>query len=263
MLIYGNVVGSLIGGTEAGQGNRIAGNRGYGVGVGNITIDVIPLTIPTYGNTILGNSIYDTTPNPDLSDTVEAIDLLQTNITGDPQPPYLPDAFSDMGLNANDPSGSVPGEANDYLNHPVITAVSGTSGSLTVAYDVVAAGATTGQYRVEFYGNDTAGSGQAKTFLGYADVAPGTGLTASLTAPSGYDFSGKYITASITQLNDDEVNSGFGSTSEFSPSVAANVVATPSILPEVGAGVGLKALILGSMFAMAVVWHQRRLKNSL
>lgn len=263
VLIYGNAVGNLIGGTEVGQGNRIAGNRGYGVGVGNITIDIIPMTIPAYGNTFIGNSIYDTTPNSDLSDTVEAIDLLQTNITGDPQPPYLPDAFSDMGLNENDPSGSVPGQSNDYLNHPVITAANGTSSTLTVTYDVVAAGASTGQYRVEFYGNDTAGSGQAKTFLGYADVAPGTGLTTNLIAPSSYNFSGKYITASITQIDDDEVNNGFGSTSEFSPSVAANVVATPSILPEVGAGVGLKALILGSMFAMAVVWHQRRLKNSL
>lgn len=260
VLVYGNVNGNVIGGVDAGQPNRIAGNRGYGVAAAKLTVDAIPFTVTPINNAILGNSIYATSSNTDLSSTYEAIDLISSRITVDLIAPYIPDTFGDLGLNDNDPSGSVPGEGNDYLNHPVITAASGVSSKLTVTYDAVAAGASTGQYRIEFYGNDSAARGQAKTFLGYANVAPGTGLTIELSAPSGYDFSGKYITASTTQINDDEVYGYFGATSEFAPSLAANVVATTGVLPEVGSNAGWLTLVLAGMIAAGIVWQQRRLK---
>lgn len=219
--VLAEAVDNMIGGTTPSASNRIAGNRGWGIGVEEITVQAATYTAIPFSNSIIGNEIYSNGVNSGLpSPNGLGIDLFHSTDTSDPLD-LIPESYVGLGFNPNTPAGSTPGEANDYINHPVISKVEYAGSTATATFDLNVAGSTTGNYRVEFFANEDS-SASGKTYLGFTNVAPGTNLTASsLTIPSGYDMAGKYITATVTELNDPGTNSGFGSTSEFSEPVQA------------------------------------------
>jgi hypothetical protein len=143
----------LIGGTNAGEGNVIAFNRGNGVSMAS-------------GNTgwsILGNSIHD---NGRLGITMVACG------TTTPIP--------------NDPCDTDTG-ANNRQNYPVITGVTVSGRNVTLSGTLNSVSNTT--YRLEFFSNpscDASGLGQGQIFLGATNVTTDASCTANfvLTLPN-------------------------------------------------------------------------------
>ncbi len=230
MLIEGPSHDNRIGGKNSGEGNIIAGNRG-GILVSNYVLTGFGIFAAT-NNAIIGNSIYANDGIPPYPDFSVGIGIDNLEMTENDFPPDGFDSSDMSGPNTNSVAGWTSGEANDYLNHPVITKVQQTGITLDVDFSLVAAGSTSGQYRVEFFANDDNTPGQGKQYLGFKDVAPGTALNANFTTSSSGDMAGKYITATTTMLNSPGTNDGFGSTSEFSTALAAEVLAAESTEPQ-------------------------------
>jgi CSLREA domain-containing protein len=227
ILIQGNVTDSMIGGTTSQSKNIIAATNGSGVLINEIVgpdgsgIDFAPHNI-----SVLGNKIFDITAGDfkGLGDTGLGIDLATVTLNGF----YAAVSATELGSNSLFPGGAEIGRANDYLNHPVLSSFTYSGTSATAKLDLTAAGASTNTYRVEFFANDDNTAGQGKTYLGSTTVASGDNQTTSLTLPSGLDMSGKYVTATATQVNgtSSDTNQGFGSTSEFSEPVQAVLAAS-------------------------------------
>lgn len=207
----------LIGGTDPQEANIIAGNRGGGVVVSRIISESISLDVSATGYSILGNSIHSTVPLPFLSLTnqlgIEFADLIDND--GDSSP----DLFI-SGPTLNDPLDPDTG-ANNYINFPVLNSISQSGSEATINYSLDAADSPTDQYRVEFFGNDEAdpsGYGEGQTFLGAITTTNGNNQQTSLTLPSGYNLTGKSVSATTTAI-DNTTQSGFGSTSEFAKNI--------------------------------------------
>lgn len=193
---------SLIGGTTAGAGNIVAGGTYGGLVVSSTSI------LTAQHNTILGNSIYDN------GSAMGGIELNASSVAG-----FSPDF--NLGPTPND-IGDTDTGTNNYINTPVITSAQYDDSKLSLQYDLDAADSPSDAYRVEFFGNTATGAGgygEGRTYLGSAEVSPSNNNTVLLTVPSGYDLSGKYITATTTAIDNTKA-SGFGSTSEFSLAVA-------------------------------------------
>lgn len=210
---------NLVGGTNDGEGNIIAGNTGNGVYF---------FGIPGFGgadpvrNAVLGNSIFDNT-----AFGIDAAVDSNADLTAD----------THVGTDPNDPGDSDVGP-NDYLNHPVIAQVIREDVNVTVTYSL---DVPVGNYRVEFFENtvgDPNGSGEGETFVGAQSVT-------SVGAPMNYNYTFIYggvgvLSATVTE----DLGGTYGSTSEFSPnmqtplsgSTTTTVVQTPT--PSTGGSGG-------------------------
>lgn len=174
---YGSVT---IGGSGAGEGNRIANNG----------LDGYTTVFASSTAAMVANEFHD---NAGLG-----IDL------------------SDDGVTANDSSDGDSG-ANDLLNFPVINDFSGTATTLYYDFDLDVPSNANG-YRVEFFKNDVQDStlhGEGQTFLGFVDVAHSGGnstFTGSFTGSEAID-EGDFISATTTRKTG---VSSYDITSEFS-----------------------------------------------
>ena len=221
IFVLGEVDEVLVGGTAPGDGNDIAGNQVGGVVVASAEIDSASFYGAPGAVAVLGNSIHDTVPNAAFPGTpngsgIDLAALIDTSVafTG------VFNTYEDFGRNPLSVTGETPGAANDYLNHPTLTSAEAVDDSFTAVFDLDAAGATTGRYRVEFFANASSSGNDARSYLGYVDVAPGTGLTANLVHTGADALVGSNVTATATRIDGGADNAGFGSTSELSESVA-------------------------------------------
>lgn len=210
---------SLIGGTESGEGNLIAGVKGSGVEFASLRAEQQDSDFVPEKVSVLGNSIYDITPYNLLGvgETNLGLDLAAwTDTDGD----FVPDQFTNRGVTPNDTSDPDTGP-NNYVNFPVLKTAQQSGNQLTITYDLDAADSPTDRYRVEFFANNERsifGYGPGETYLGAAtSVAPGEDKTVTLTVNG--DFAGKALSATTTAI-DATTDSGFGSTSEFAQNIS-------------------------------------------
>ena len=209
-----DAVNTLVGGSQTGAGNTIAGNGG-GVAVVTFTGGT-----PAINNSILGNSIHDNSGGPITS---LGIDLLQTaNFSTYVNAGVTPNDVDDVDF------GGTNTGTNHYLNFPVISSVSSTNGTATITYDLDINDSESGAtgYRVEFFANttpDASGNGEGETYLG-SDTVSGdvTNRQATITLPAGVSGT-KYIVATTTMT--DASADGFGHSSEFSANTQAVLAA--------------------------------------
>ncbi len=214
--INGNIINTIIGGTEPGSGNLIAYNDGPGVAVlsayfaGN-------LLGYTDNAAILGNSIHSNNINTNfpISQFGTGIDLLGAELSG-------PTAING-GVTLDDPLDADTG-TNDYMNFPVLNTVSEKEGMARIQYSLDAADSPVDEYRVEFFANDVADPtnyGEGQYYLGAITTTNGVNKTAEIQLSSGFMLAGKAVSATTTAV-DSSTLSGFGSTSEFSRVVVAS-----------------------------------------
>ncbi|MCA9062796.1 MAG: DUF4347 domain-containing protein, partial [Planctomycetaceae bacterium] len=187
-IAFGNLSssGTLVGGTNAGEGNVIAFNSGIGIRT---------TTGTGAGNSFLGNLIY--------ANSGIGIDL------------------SSNGVTIND-AGDADTGPNGLQNFPVITSATSAAGGTTVAGTLNSSASTT--YRIEFFSTpdgsvDGSGHGEGQRYLGFTTVTTdGLGDASFNVLLSGVPLAGPdTVTATAT------VDSGgsYGSTSEFAANVAA------------------------------------------
>ena len=183
---------NLIGGDTASAANVI---RGFGTGV---AVD------GGTGSAILGNRIFD-------------------NIAG-----TWPGLGIDLSAISN-PDGPTPNDAgdsdtgsNDYLNHPVITFVTGVGATVTVGFDL---DAPAGDYRIEAFTNpsgaDPSGYGEGEVF------EAATTITHTGTGSESFQLVYTGLVNAISLTATEDLGAGvYGSTSEFS---ATAVVSPPTV----------------------------------
>ncbi len=222
--VSGNTSGHIIGGDV---GNRIAGNRGSGVAIRSWTITAFSLTATPSTTAVLGNEIYGNAPGGSVPDSEGlGIDLYAATVASVTSPTdILTDSTVNTGPTANDSSDADTGP-NGYINFPVLNSAVQTGTSLALNYDLDAADSPSDEYRIEFFANDAADSsshGEGQTFLGAVTASNGSGNTATLTLPNGVDLTGKVLSATTTAINN-TTDSGFGGTSEFSATLAAEII---------------------------------------
>ena len=235
--VNGNVNNVTIGGTNAGEGNTIAATSGPGIGVNQITLP------PSFGSLVLtpanvsviGNSIHDistgqvsnSTPPTGFGSSNLGIDLLATTLNTSLD---IASAVN-IGANTNVPGGSVPGKANDYLNHPVLNSLTQNGTNASINFNLNVAGATNG-YRIEFFSNDTSTPNQGQRYLGFANVNSGDNQTTSLTLPVGTNLTGKYVSATLAELLAAEI----ASPSDKPPHEADRLETLERMLERIAAG---------------------------
>ncbi|HKP04933.1 MAG TPA: hypothetical protein VJU77_16390 [Chthoniobacterales bacterium] len=191
---------NLLGGTEPGAGNRIAftsaGPIDFPAGTGIAVYQGFNSVPSATGNAILGNLVYG---NEELG-----IDLGTDHPT------------------SNDPGDTDTG-ANNLQNYPELTSADFEANTVRIrgALNSMA----TQSYRVEFFGDsvaDPSGFGEAKVFLGAANVLTGPDGTATLDfawpCPAGL----RTVTATAT-------DSG-GNTSEFCRNLSVAGTPAPQVL---------------------------------
>ena len=163
--------GITIGGSNAGEGNLIAGNRDNGILVSSNGGEL----------QILGNSIAD---NGDIG-----IDL------------------GNDGVTANDTDDSDTG-INTLQNFPVFDFAERVSGDLIVSGSLNSIASTT--FRVEFFLNDSldaTGYGEGETYLGSQNITTNASNTAEFTVNLGAVASlGQFVTATATNLTTNETS---------------------------------------------------------
>ncbi len=217
---------NLIGGVNAGEGNTIGGTKGAGVMVLEYVLQQLNISLPIPRASILGNKIFQvSTFNFAGFGTANlGIDMSKSIDTSDPSD-YLPDVVEQRGPNPNDEGDGDTG-ANTLTNTPVLKTASQSGNQLTITYDLDAAGASGGEYRIEFYANSEAsifGAGPGETYLGAVDNATnGTNKTATLTVSE--DMAYKSLSATVTPkdvaADRGGNNDGYGATSEFARNIS-------------------------------------------
>ena len=181
---------TTIGGTGAGEGNRIVHAPGfYGIDVENSTGNLLPVTIR--GNSITASGAA----------TALGIDLAGDGVTG------------------NDSCDADTGVPNEFQNFPVITSAVVSSGNVTVGGTLNST--ANSSFSVDLFSNvscNPSGNGEGLTYLGSVTVpTDGTcngSFSTSLPIPAGQTI----LTATATD--------SLGNTSEFSACFTATVVAT-------------------------------------
>jgi hypothetical protein len=173
----GTTTGTVIGGTNPGEGNLIAFNGTQGVNIGSGT-----------GWTITGNSIHSNVG-------------IGISLRGRPDLVVTPST-------PNDPCDSDTG-VNNLQNYPVLTSVSSSGGTTNITGTLNSVANTT--YRIEFFANDAidpSGFGEGKTFIGFANVTTDANCNASFNVNLPQLAAGQRVTATATDPS--------GNTSEFS-----------------------------------------------
>ena len=168
--------GVQIGGTGVNDGNIIGGNSLVGIGVQRVSIQAYGAFITPQKLSILGNSIYDTTPasSGPFATSGLGIDLF-TGIDTDSSPDGVANTYADIGVTANDASDPDIGP-NNYINFPVLNSFTQNGSQATVNLDLDAADSPSDEYRVEFFANDTtdpSGYGEGQIYLGAATLSSG------------------------------------------------------------------------------------------
>lgn len=214
---------NLVGGTNLGEGNIIAGNRGAGVSIFGAVADAdgsfIAATnrLAVIGNSIFSNETYDF---QGFGASNLGIDIYRARITLGGPASFTVISYENRGPTPND-SGDPDTGPNNYMNYPVLKTAQQVGNQLTITYDLDAADSPSDLYRVEFYANDKStifGHGPGQTLLGAAEsVAPGTNRTITLTVNG--DIYKKALSATTTAL-DVTTDTGFGATSEFSQNIS-------------------------------------------
>lgn len=207
---------NIIGGTEAGEGNLIAGVAGAGI---STVLESLPYeaAAPTW-NAFLGNSIHSisTFNFPGFGTSNLGIDL------------NGPGASQNQGPTAND-VGDVDEGPNGLINFPVLKSAQQVGNQLTITYDLDALDSPTDQYRVEFFASDERsifGYGPGENYLGTTGlVSPGLNKTVTLTVNDNY--ARKALSATTTAFGynpnppseGDGAQSEYGATSEFARNI--------------------------------------------
>lgn len=210
---------SLVGGTGTGEGNTIAGVKGSGIEIAELTIQPIPYTLTPNKIAILGNSIQSVSPFNlvGIGKTNLGIDLSRFIDKGGD---YIPDEFQDRGPTAND-SGDDDTGPNGMINTPVLKTAQQVGNQLTVTYDLDTKDSPSNSYRVEFFANEASsifGYGPGQTYLGaVSNVTSGSDKTATITVEG--DVTNLALSATATAV-DNTTTSGFGSTSEFAKNLS-------------------------------------------
>lgn len=217
-MIATSAANSLIGGTNAGEGNLIAGVKGAGIEVADflivpITYQLRPDKIAILGNTIHSVGVFNLMG---IGDSNQGIDLSKfSDTTG----AFLPNTFDNRGPNPNDDSDADVGP-NGFINYPVLKTAQQVGDKLTITYDLDAADSPSNSYRLEFFANNQRsvfGYGPGEAYVGSTNVSPGKDKSVTLTV--GSNFSGKALSATTTAI-DTSTSSGFGSTSEFAQNIS-------------------------------------------
>lgn len=231
--VSGNISDVVVGGAGNGSGNLVAGNRGVGIAVRQLTITSFSVTAVPANISILGNVVYgNVTGGPIIGAQGLGIDVYEAtvnNLAGLPAD-INADSYIELGPTVND-AGDADTGPNDYINFPILGDVTQSGSKLDIGFELDAIGSPSDQYRVEFFANDEAdpsGHGEGQTYLGFTDVDNGTNKTASITLPAGTNLTGKVLSATTTAINSG-TNSGFGSTSEFS--LASDIDVLP-VIPD-------------------------------
>jgi CSLREA domain-containing protein/uncharacterized repeat protein (TIGR01451 family) len=192
---------NTVGGSGAGEGNRIAFNGSNGVAIDSSST----------GNAIQGNSIF--------ANTRLGINLIAAT---DPA----------SGVTPND-SGDADNGANGLQNFPLITsATSVTGGNVNIQGTLNSNPGTA--FRVEFFHSpacDPAGNGEGQNFIGFTNVTTDGGGNASFNSTFASSVTGgSAITATATRTSSPT------STSEFSPCLslvgAADLAVTKTASPN-------------------------------
>ncbi len=207
---------NVIGGTEAGEGNLIAGVAGAGI---STVLESLPYeaAAPSW-NAFLGNSIHSisTFNFPGFGTSNLGIDL------------NGPGASQNQGPTAND-VGDTDDGPNGLINFPVLKSAQQVGNQLTITYDLDALDSPTDEYRIEFFASDERsifGYGPGETYLGTAGlVSPGTNKTVTLTVNG--DYTRKALSATTTAFGynpnppseGDGALSEYGATSEFARNI--------------------------------------------
>ena len=189
--VNGNAPGasnSVVGGTAAGAGNRIAFNGRSGIAVGPYATQGVFST----GNRLRGNSIY--------SNGLLGIDLVSAT---------APDSLDADGPSLND-TGDADTGPNRMQNAPTLLTVDTAGGTTSVSGRLDSAPNQT--FAVDIYSNpscDPSGYGEGQTYLGSTQATTNASgvatFSGSFTTPSA---PGQVITATSTDAA--------GNTSEFS-----------------------------------------------
>ncbi|MFO0971248.1 MAG: right-handed parallel beta-helix repeat-containing protein [Candidatus Saccharimonadales bacterium] len=173
--VFGDPTNVIIGGTSPADANHIASSTGSGITTMGFDVPAMSLSGSPQKVSILGNSIYDTSPASDPSTGAGlGIDLM-VGIETDSIPDGIPNTYTSSGPTPNDPTDSDTGP-NNYINFPTLNSVTQDGTTATINFNLDAADSPTDQYRVEFFANDQAdpsGYGEGQTFLGFATVSNG------------------------------------------------------------------------------------------
>lgn len=263
----GDMSSVIIGGTNSGEGNAIAGISGGGFGFGilaggshlrifgnKVGTNASGIVTPGYGNDFgvgfLGNVSSSTLggtnggeSNIIAGNTNGGVVILGMNTDYPSNISVLGNSIYENNGDGIDhfiynggvvDQGSNANDAGDtdvgpngYLNHPVINTVDTGTGKVTYTLDV-----PTGTYRIEFFRNPTSGAyGEGEEFVGTDTfVSTGTKKTQAVTLSL---VGGNFITANATE---DLGGSVFGATSEFSQAYNPNDIIVTSVPPSHSGG---------------------------
>lgn len=231
-----NASRTVIGGTNAGEGNVISGNIGNGINVsGSGATNLIAgnwIGTDVSGTLNLSNSLNGLRISAAHSCTIGPANVIAFNggngiflhnfaatenlITANSiygnalRGIDLADGNTQDGVTANDACDVDSGRPNLGQNYPVLTNAVSTAGLTTVqGYLPSTANAV---FRLEFFANDScdsSGFGEGKTYLGFITLTNSANCTNTFSAPLSVGaLGGKSITATATDTNNN--------TSEFS-----------------------------------------------
>jgi hypothetical protein len=179
---------NTIGGTAPGAGNTIAFNGKLAPGT-NARNGVAVFSFAT-GTTIQGNSIFSSL-------------RLGIDLSGGTE--------NTFGGTANDDCDGDSG-ANNLQNYPVLTSVSSSYGSTSIAGTLNSVANTT--YRIEFFANDAinpSGYGDGQSFIGFTTTTTDANCNASFNLSVPQIAAGRRVTSTATDPA--------GNTSEFSAAI--------------------------------------------
>lgn len=204
----------IVGGSQLGEGNVIAGSSGPGVSIQEVQVTGLGTAAPT-DITVIGNSIYSSNTGgvQELGTSGLGIELYRLILDGG----FTPQSLENEGPTLNDSDDPDTGP-NDNINFPVINSTYATDGSLDVSFDLDVDDSAPNGYRVEFFASETAdpsGYGEGQIYLGSTDVSSSSnGNSATLTIPEDFTSGSYAISATTTEI--DNSSDRFGATSEFS-----------------------------------------------
>ncbi len=200
VVLYGGPKGNTIGGTSAGQGNRIACNGQEGIRLHDAA---------TTGNSARGNQVYSN-------------GRLGINLVGGGE--------SGAGVTAND-SGDADTGPNNLQNCPTIISVVASGSGLAISGTLNSTPSRS--FALDFFAGSTAdasGYGEGELYLGSTTVSTDAGGSASFRYTATGSLFGKVFTATATDTTT-------GDTSEFSQAFAgpadplASLTLNPSNVP--------------------------------
>jgi hypothetical protein len=209
--VAGDVADVVIGGDLA---NRIAGNRGFGVGISSHGDSAHAATTPR-GVQVIGNEIWDTAVSPAWPDAPGlAIDLFAALDTTVPFHPLDASPEQRTGLGPGVAPGVDGSAPNLGVGAPVVTSTELAGDRLTVELDLDLDEAAA--YRVDVYLGRHDEPGAARVPTGHARVERSGRVVLEFELPDGIGSAAAWSTVALTRLDVD----GGGSTGELSAASA-------------------------------------------